>query len=545
MNNITIGKRISVNSAILLAILMALGLFTFKQLKNIDGFKETIVTDCLPGIATIGNINEKLADSYIVVLRLIQTDDKEARKHFTDTIQTNLLAIEDLTIRYEKTITMEEDRQLFGKYIAARTVFLPVFKEVTTLGGESKNSEARALVDAKLQPLYDALMDLVDRLMDFNKKYGEVAGAGISHATASAMRGLWIGLGVALVTGILIAGFIIVSTTRILSAVAASLSDGADEVASASAQVSAASQTLAEGASEQAASLEETGASLEEISSMTKRNAENAQSAKSLAGQTRAAADTGAADMSEMSRAMDAIKASSVEVGKIIKTIDEIAFQTNILALNAAVEAARAGEAGAGFAVVADEVRNLAQRSAQAAKETATKIEDSIAKSNHGVQISGKVATSLQEIVTKARQVDDLVAEIATASNEQTQGIGQVNTAVSQMDKVTQSNAATAEESAAAAEELNAQAASQKEAVSQLLALVGAAGSTHADTVESTAPEKLPSSRKGKTAKSGESHFASNGHKRGNGKSVPHTVLTGAESTERNALPVGDEFKNF
>jgi uncharacterized phage infection (PIP) family protein YhgE len=160
-------------------------------------------------------------------------------------------------------------------------------------------------------------------------------------------------------------------------------------------------------------------------------------------------------------------------VSKIIKTIDEIAFQTNILALNAAVEAARAGEAGMGFAVVADEVRNLAQRCAQAAKETAAKIEDSVQKSIHGVEISAKVGRSLEEIVSKARQIDEMAAEVATASKEQNQGIGQVNTAVSQMDKITQSNAANAEESASAAEELNAQAEGLKDAVQNLLQIVG------------------------------------------------------------------------
>src|SRR6185436_17915358 len=149
----------------------------------------------------------------------------------------------------------------------------------------------------------------------------------------------------------------------------------------------------------------------------------SAATAKTLAGETRSAAESGNDDMTAMREAMDAIKTSSRDIAKIIKTIDEIAFQTNLLALNAAVEAARAGESGAGFAVVAEEVRNLAQRSAQAARETTAKIEDSIKKSERGVVLNGKVASGLREIATKARQVDDLVAEIATASTEQNQGI--------------------------------------------------------------------------------------------------------------------------
>ena len=181
--------------------------------------------------------------------------------------------------------------------------------------------------------------------------------------------------------------------------------------------------------------------------------------------------------MQEMKQAMAGITDSSSTIAKIVKTIDEIAFQTNILALNAAVEAARAGEAGAGFAVVAEEVRNLAQRSANAAKETANRIEESVTRSEHGVRISAVVARSFDEIVENARKVDELVGEIATASNEQRQAIEQVTTAVSQMDKVTQANAAGAEETASASAELNAQAEVMRDSVLELRALVD--GSAH------------------------------------------------------------------
>jgi methyl-accepting chemotaxis protein len=215
-----------------------------------------------------------------------------------------------------------------------------------------------------------------------------------------------------------------------------------------------------------------------------------------------------------MNRAMAAIKGSSDEISKIVKTIDEIAFQTNILALNAAVEAARAGEAGMGFAVVADEVRNLAQRSAQSAKETAAKIDDSVVRSEHGVRVSQKVAQSLNEIVSSAREADALVAEIAQASREQEQGIGQLNTAVAQMDKVTQSNASTAEETASASEELNAQANMQKEAIRELLTLVGESGRAYGGATE--APSDRRQTKRASVAKMA----GKNGYARVNGDSM-------------------------
>jgi methyl-accepting chemotaxis protein len=230
--------------------------------------------------------------------------------------------------------------------------------------------------------------------------------------------------------------------------------------------------TVAEGSSHQAAALEETSATLEEISSMTRSNAENAQLAQKSANETRTAAEQGANQMRDLTEAMTALRTSSDDVTRIIKTIDEIAFQTNILALNAAIEAARAGEAGAGFAVVAEEVRTLAQRSAHAARETTDKITSANARTNAGATITLQVAQSLESILSRAREVERLVDAIADASREQNSGIGQITTAIQQMDRVTQSNAAAAEETAASAQELENRAKAFHEAVENLQMVV-------------------------------------------------------------------------
>ncbi len=279
-------------------------------------------------------------------------------------------------------------------------------------------------------------------------------------------------VGLLLVVAALVSVAVHFLMARPIKRVTTAIAEHAAMVEAGAAAVGQSSSALARDASTQAASIEETSASLEEMSSMTQRNTKHALQVDALTKEARRAADTGVEQMRQMNLAMESIGAASDDIAKIIKTIDEIAFQTNILALNAAVEAARAGEAGMGFAVVADEVRALAQRSAKAAKETAEKIEGAIQRTAQGVQISGEVAAALNGILLKARELETLAAEVANASREQNNGVKQINQAVVQMDQLTQNNAASAEEGAAAAEQLSAQATSLRNDVLELEVLI-------------------------------------------------------------------------
>ena len=240
------------------------------------------------------------------------------------------------------------------------------------------------------------------------------------------------------------------------------INHGADQVAAGAQNVSDASVALSQGASEQAASVEQLSASISEIASQTASNAQNAEKANELTVGTRSRAEMGNQELQEMLAAMEEINASSVNISKIIKVIDEIAFQTNILALNAAVEAARAGQHGKGFAVVAEEVRNLAARSAKAAKETTDMIEGSMEKVEAGRGIAHKTAQALSEIVGDVASVAGIVASIAKASNEQKLALEQINQGVQQVSQVVQSNSSTSEEAATASQHLSAQADSMK-----------------------------------------------------------------------------------
>ncbi len=285
------------------------------------------------------------------------------------------------------------------------------------------------------------------------------------------------GTATAIILGLLFALGITRMITKPINKVIEGLEQGSYQVSAASTEVSSSSQSLAEGATEQAAAIEETSASLEELSSMTKQNADSATQARAMMGEAKNIVEKASSELGHMIGAVEEIATTSEAIGKIIKTIDEIAFQTNLLALNAAVEAARAGEAGAGFSVVAEEVRNLAIRAAEAAKSTGALIENSIKSVKRGIELTKSTQDAFTANKDISMKLAVLVDEIETASREQAQGIEQINKAVVEMDTVVQRNAASAEEVAAASEELNAQAVEMKSHVSDLTAVITGANS--------------------------------------------------------------------
>ena len=502
----TITRRITAGLGVLLLMLVLISALALVRIASLRSSVGGLADEALPSVVLLGEVAAQVQRQQLDRSLLL-----EAEPEMAQTLQANIASIEEKVLaalsRYERDfISDEESRRLYAAISEAHEAIVATRARIDALDRESGGDEFKQLIEQQRlitevqDPNYTRFLTAVQAAAASSYTRGQTI-AETSRAQTSVT--MWL-LGISSLLAVVIAGALAWITVRRISAalggITVDLHRGARHTASAARQVSIASQTLAGGATEQAAAIEETSSSLEEMSTMIRATADNSQKAKELASEARAQAGAGMGTMSLMSEAMQEIGAASADVSKIVKNIDEIAFQTNILALNAAVEAARAGEAGAGFAVVADEVRSLAQRSAAAARETADKIDVAIQSARRGAERSTEVARSLKEISEKVVATDMLVAEIATAAREQAHGLSQVNTAISQMDLIAQSNAASAEQSATAAERLDAQAATLRQTVFQLEGLVGRSDGNAAaepqEEEEATAPEATVAPRR-------------------------------------------------
>ncbi|PKN64581.1 MAG: hypothetical protein CVU57_14305 [Deltaproteobacteria bacterium HGW-Deltaproteobacteria-15] len=475
--NTTVGTKLVFGFSTMIVFMAIIGYFGFSSIGRIHGSLTQIFSVNLPSIDYLAEADRDLQRALVAERSMIFANSQSDEfKSLVKEYEENLKEARQRWEKYRALAATAEEKAIIQRYEKANEEWKAVSGRIVAGRVADTREGRREALDLSLgmaKQKFEEMRKHLSQLTDLTLK---LAAAGEKDATKTYQRTVIIFLsvlGTGLVIGILLMWSIGRGVTRPLRAIIEGLSSASDQVSSAASQVSSASQSLAEGSSEQAASIEETSSSLEEMSSMTRQNADNADQAKVQMREARETVSKVNKHMGDMAAAIAEISKSSEETGKIIKTIDEIAFQTNLLALNAAVEAARAGEAGAGFAVVANEVRNLAMRAAEAAKSTADLIESTIKAVKSGNEITQATQTAFKENMTISGKVGDLVDEIAAASNEQSQGIDQVNKAVAEMDKVVQQAAANAEESASAAEEMNAQALQMKQFVNKLVSLVG------------------------------------------------------------------------
>jgi methyl-accepting chemotaxis protein len=479
MSSWTIGRRIVVGFAAVIAIVASLGVFAYARLIAIETYSTRITLDNIPGIHYSGQMSTAAERRFGLVLKHVLATSAEQKTAIEAEIDAADARMATFLANYDRTITTVEDRQLFESCKTAGARIREIRAQVLSLSSTFKTNEAADKL-RQLEPAVNAFQETLVAIADYNKSWGDQSSRLIVEAVSVAKSGVVIALIVAMIVGSAIAFFIVRATSAILVGSVRELTAGAEQVASAASQLSSSSQSLSTGASSQAAALEETSASMEEMASMTRQNAEHSQEGARLMSDVDRRVSESDEVLSAMIASMTHIQESSRKVSKIIRTIDEIAFQTNILALNAAVEAARAGDAGMGFAVVADEVRNLAQRSAAAAKDTSALIEESITTAQQGDRHVRAVAEAFTTISTSVAQAKRLVDDVSGASRQQTQGIDQVSKAIGQLEQLTQRTAANSEESAAASEELNTQAEVTMAVVARLQAFVG--GKSRAET---------------------------------------------------------------
>ena len=397
--------------------------------------------------------------------------DAPASEQYKKLYATSGTKIDGLMEELAPLLTNDAEKAAAADIRSNRETWAPRFQKLLVLCDAGKTQEAYRLrnenkvISAKMHAAATTLVTQQRQAQEKARKESE----------ASVSRSNWVALIVTLLSGV-VSIVLLVATRGEIRKLRQSIRDlnqSAREVATASQHVSSSSQSVAQGANQQAAAVQETSSSAEEVTAMTRQNTGQLQTATDLTHRAGEAIDAANRALTAMNVSMQEINVSCEKVGRIIRVIDEIAFQTNILALNAAVESARAGEAGMGFAVVADEVRNLAQRSAKAASETAGLIEESIAKSKQGRQDLECVSGAIGKVTGSAREIASLVDGVKAGSLEQSRGIDKIASAMLQIQQVTQSSAAAAEETAAVGEEMSAQAETLSDIVHRLHAMVG------------------------------------------------------------------------
>jgi methyl-accepting chemotaxis protein/methyl-accepting chemotaxis protein-1 (serine sensor receptor) len=468
----TIGRRFTLTSGILLLLSAALALVSLLTLSAVQTNVRALSNGSVPGLVHSSGIRGdllKVRGDYL--LRIGQTDPAEATKAEGKVLADTARLTADMKV-YEAGILSDADRRNFDQLTPEVAAVQTAWDKALLLCRASQNAAAIAVYNAEITPHMDLVKAGLESIVLWNNQAAETTIAATNRGM-EVSRWLTLVLAIAaVVLGIGLSWLMIAGLNHDLSKSVQELADGSHQIASAAAQVSTASQVLAQGAAQSVASVEETAASLEQIGLLV-RNTSNSGAMSLMVAESQQEFVATNQHLTELVTAMEQINESGASISKIIKVIEEIAFQTNILALNASVEAARAGQAGLGFAVVADEVRNLSQRCAQAAKDTTDLIEQSVERSGRGREKVQRMNASLSKITADFTRIKSLVDEVTQGSKEQSNGISQIRQAIIRIEDSSQNTAATAEQSAAAAEQLNSQSESMLQVVQHLTHMAG------------------------------------------------------------------------
>ncbi len=471
----SLGKKLTWGFVVVATIVAAIGIWGYRGLRNTSKVQHDVATVYLPSVNGLWMIKDgqdviRRVELVMFLPQLTPDEIVGMKKNLANAWE---LADEGFAI-YGPLPKSGDEAALWAKFQEAWKEFKTAHEGVVVLIDKTAEQKESAYdySTTEVREKFHQARVLLDKLLEMNMAASAAAvqksDKEVQFTTVLTLVLVIVGVAFSVAIGFGITR----SVSHELGLVARSLSENSENVLAAASSLSTSANHLSEGASEAAASLEETSASMEEMSETTSQNASNAGQAKSLADDAVSNVEKANVSMNSMMGSMTDISSRGEQIRKIIKMIDEIAFQTNLLALNAAVEAARAGEAGAGFAVVADEVRGLARRAAEAASNTATLIEETSLKIKDGTSLVEQMNADFRKLAAAVREVTALVGGISAASDEQSRGITGVSTAVVQLDHVTQRNAANAEEIAAAAEQLTAQADSMEAVVGRILEIV-------------------------------------------------------------------------